>query len=393
MYSLLLVIIYLAFISLGLPDSLLGSAWPTMSGELSVPLSYAGVLSMIISLGTVFSGLSSDRLTRRFGAGKVTAVSVLLTAVALLGFSAADSYWMLCVLAVPYGLGAGAIDAALNNYVALHYASRHMSWLHCFWGIGTMVSPYIMSFCLTGGFGWHSGYRIVSYLQFGLTLILFFSMPLWTKRTKEDGRGEDGRKGKPLRLRDAVRIPGVKMVLVVFFSYCSMESAAGLWASSYLVNWRHIAPETAARFASLFYMGITLGRFLSGFIADRFGDRRLIRLGGCVAVFGIAMAAVPFRVGFITLAGLVVIGLGCAPVYPAVIHSTPANFGKENSQAIIGIQMASAYVGTTFMPPLFGLIAQHISIALYPAFLLVFAALMLIMAERMNRTLDRAAER
>lgn len=393
MYSLLLVIIYLAFISLGLPDSLLGSAWPTMSAELSAPLSYAGVLSMIISLGTVFSGLSSDRLTRRFGAGKVTAVSVLLTAVALLGFSAADSYWTLCVLEVPYGLGAGAIDAALNNYVALHYASRHMSWLHCFWGIGTMVSPYIMSFCLTGGYGWHSGYRVVAYLQFGLTLILFFSMPLWTRQTKENGSGEEGLEGKPLRLRDAVRIPGVKMVLVVFFSYCAMESTAGLWASSYLVNWRHIAPETAARFASLFYIGITLGRFLSGFIADRFGDRRLIRLGGCIAVFGIAMAAVPFRVDFITLAGLVVIGLGCAPVYPAVIHSTPANFGKENSQAIIGIQMASAYVGTTFMPPLFGLIAQHISIALYPAFLLVFAALMLIMAKHMNRTLDRAAGR
>ncbi|MCM1104793.1 MAG: MFS transporter [Clostridium sp.] len=396
MYSLLLVIIYLAFISLGLPDSLLGSAWPVMSGDLAVPMSYAGIVSMIISAGTVVSGLSSDRLTRRFGAGWVTAVSVFLTAAALFGFSASDSFWMLCVLAVPYGLGAGAIDAALNNYVALHYASRHMSWLHCFWGIGTMVSPYIMGACLTRGLGWNSGYRIVSFLQIGLTVVLFCSLPLWKKRkTQKNGAGADGAggedSGRALRLRDAVRIPGVNMVLLVFFAYCAMESTAGLWASSYLVTWRHVGAETAARFASLFYMGITFGRFVSGFVSERLGDRRLIRIGGMVVIAGIALAALPTSSGMPALAGLVVIGLGCAPVYPAVIHATPANFGKEHSQAIIGIQMASAYVGTTFMPPVFGLIAQHVSIALYPAFLLVFAVLMLVMSERMNRRLDGAA--
>ncbi|MCM1538655.1 MAG: MFS transporter [bacterium] len=396
MYSLLLVIIYLAFISLGLPDSLLGSAWPVMSGDLAVPMSYAGIVSMIISAGTVVSGLSSDRLTRRFGAGWVTAVSVLLTAAALFGFSVSDSFWMLCVLAVPYGLGAGAIDAALNNYVALHYASRHMSWLHCFWGIGTMVSPYIMGACLTRGLGWHSGYRIVSFLQIGLTAVLFCSLPLWKKRkTQKSGAGADGAggedSGRALRLRDAVRIPGVNMVLIVFFAYCAMESTAGLWASSYLVTWRHVGAETAARFASLFYMGITFGRFVSGFVSERLGDRRLIRIGGVIVIAGIALAALPTSSSIPALAGLVVIGLGCAPVYPAVIHATPANFGKEHSQAIIGIQMASAYVGTTFMPPVFGLIAQHVSIALYPAFLLVFAALMLAMSERMNRRLDGAA--
>lgn len=432
MYSLLLVVIYLAFISLGLPDSLLGSAWPTMGADLHVPMSYAGIVSMIISAGTVVSGLMSDRLTRRFGAGLVTAVSVLLTAAALFGFSVSGSFWMLCVLAVPYGLGAGAVDAALNNYVALHYASRHMSWLHCFWGIGTMISPYIMGACLTHGLGWHSGYRIVSFLQIGLTVILFFSLPLWKKRTsvagektgsanegvsiKEAGNGGEGAGGKgvveaekagsgieignaenagdcgrALTIREAVRIRGVKLVLLVFFSYCAMETTAGLWASSYLVTWRHISPETAARFASLFYIGITFGRFVSGFFADRLGDRRLIRLGSIVILFGIAMVALPLGTDVMALAGLVIIGLGCAPVYPAVIHATPSNFGKENSQAIIGIQMASAYVGTTFMPPVFGLIAQHISIAFYPAFLLVFVLLMLVMSEYMNRKLDRAA--
>lgn len=393
MYSFLLVIIYLAFISLGLPDSLLGSAWPVMNGELDVPMSYAGIISMIISAGTVISGLSSDRLTRRFGAGWVTAVSVLLTAVALFGFSVSDSFWLLCALAVPYGLGAGAIDAALNNYVALHYASRHMSWLHCFWGIGTMVSPYIMGACLTRGLGWHSGYRIVSFLQIGLTILLFCSLPLWKKiQSQEKGNGgEAGDSGRALRLRDAVQISGVKLVLIVFFAYCAMESTTGLWASSYLVAWRHVGAETAARFASLFYIGITFGRFVSGFVSERFGDRRLIRLGGVVVLFGIAMVALPTASCVPALAGLVMIGLGCAPVYPSIIHATPANFGKENSQAIIGIQMASAYVGTTFMPPVFGLIAQHVSIALYPAFLLVFVILMLVMSERMNRRLDKTA--
>ncbi len=393
MYSLLLVIIYLAFISLGLPDSLLGSAWPVMNGSLAVPMSYAGIISMIISAGTVVSGLSSDRLTRKFGAGLVTAVSVLLTAVALFGFSVSDSFWLLCALAVPYGLGAGAIDAALNNYVALHYASRHMSWLHCFWGIGTMVSPYIMGACLTRGLGWHSGYRIVSFLQIGLTILLFCSLPLWKKRQSQEkeNRGEAEDSGRALRLRDAVQISGVKLVLIVFFAYCAMESTTGLWASSYLVTWRHVGAETAARFASLFYIGITFGRFASGFVSERLGDRRLIRLGGAVVLLGIAMVALPTASCVPALAGLVIIGLGCAPVYPSIIHATPANFGKENSQAIIGIQMASAYVGTTFMPPVFGLIAQYVSIALYPAFLLVFVILMLVMSERMNRRLDKAA--
>lgn len=383
MYSLLLVIIYLAFISLGLPDSLLGSGWPVMYGELGVPMSYAGIITMIISGGTIVSSLLSDRMTRRLGAGLVTAVSVLLTAAALFGFSISDSFLLLCLWAVPYGLGAGAVDAALNNYVALHYASRHMSWLHCFWGVGTVISPYIMSFSLTGGLGWHMGYRIVSVIQLVLTVCIFLSIPLWTRRKTEVHSEEQ--KAQGLSLPQVFRIGGVKFVLLTFFGYCALEGTAGIWASSYLVQYRGIDSETAAMFASLFYIGITAGRFLNGFIAEKLGDKRLIRYGILIMAAGILLVGLPIGADGPSLAGLIVIGLGCAPVYPSIIHATPDNFGKENSQAVIGVQMASAYVGSTFMPPLFGLLAGHISIGLYPLFLLVFAVLMLLMSESLNR--------
>lgn len=385
MYSLLLAIIYIAFISLGLPDSLLGSAWPVMQGQLGVPVSYAGIISMLIAGGTIVSSLMSDRLTKKFGAGLVTAVSVFLTAAALFGFSITNSFWLLCLWALPYGLGAGAVDAALNNYVALHYTSRHMSWLHCFWGVGAAISPYIMSYALTSGQGWANGYRTVSILQIGLTAILFLSLPLWKKRAT----GENGGAGTaaPLTLRQAIRIRGVKYILFAFFGYCALESTTGLWATSYLVMGRGIDPETAARYASLFYMGITFGRFLCGFVADRLGDRNLVRIGLAVIFIGIVAVFLPLGIDAACLVGLVIIGFGCAPIYPSIIHATPSNFGEENSQAIVGIQMASAYTGSTFMPPLFGLIASHINVMFYPAFLLVFAVLMLLMTESLNRAI------
>lgn len=389
MYALLLAIIYIAFISLGLPDSLIGSAWPVMYGELGVPISYAGIITMIIAGGTIVSSLLSDRLTRKFGAGLVTAASVLMTAAALFGFSVSHSFLLLCLWAAPYGLGAGAVDAALNNYVALRYASRHMSWLHCFWGVGAAVSPYIMSYCLTGGLGWSSGYRAVSIVQAVLTAGLFLSLPLWKHRGKE--RAREGRAAKALTLPQALKIKGVPSVLVTFFAYCALEQTTGLWASSYLVQFRGIGAETAARFASLFYLGITFGRFLCGFVADRVGDKRLIRAGIVTTIAAVLLIALPVSNNAFALAGLLIVGFGCAPVYPCVIHSTPANFGQEHSQAIIGIQMASAYVGTTLMPPLFGWAAAHIHIGLYPAFLLLFAGLMLWASERLNRTM--AAQR
>lgn len=386
----LLAIIYIAFISLGLPDSLLGAAWPVMYEELGVPISYAGIVTMIIAAGTIVSSLLSDWLMRKVGAGVITAVSVFMTAAALFGFSASHSFLLLCLWAVPYGLGAGAVDAALNNYVALHFSSRHMNWLHCFWSVGAAASPYIMSYCLTGGFGWNNGYRSVAVVQTILTAALFLSLPLWKRRRLEGAEGESA--AKALSLPRAVKIKGVPFVLIMFFGYCALEQAAGLWASSYLVQFRGVDTDTAAWSASLFYLGIAAGRFLCGFVAERLGDRRLIRIGILTMIGGVLLIALPVPYDAFTLAGLLIVGLGCAPVYPSVIHTTPANFGKENSQAIIGIQMASAYVGTTFMPPLFGLIAAHIHIGLYPAFLLALALLMLCMSEKLNRTVAKRQE-
>lgn len=387
MFSLLLAIIYISFISLGLPDSLLGSGWPVMHTELGAPISMAGVITMIIAGGTIVSSLLSDKLTRRFGAGLVTAVSVGMTAIALLGFSLSGHIWQIFLWSVPYGLGAGAVDAALNNFVALHYAARHMSWLHCFWGVGTSISPFIMSYCLGGGHGWQMGYKTVFFIQIVLTAVLFISLPLWKRKAAESAGAVPEDKINHFGVGGALKIKGVKYVLLAFFCYCALESTAGLWASSYLVEVRHINEETAALFASLFYLGITLGRFVNGFVADRLGDKMLIRIGLGVAVAGIVMVWLPLEWELSPLAGLVIIGVGCAPVYPSVIHATPHNFGRENSQAIVGIQMASAYVGTTLMPPLFGLIANYINIALYPAFLFVVAALMLIMTECLNMTI------
>ena len=384
MLSLLLTIVYLAFISLGLPDSLLGSAWPVMHLQFGAELSFAGVISMIIAGGTIVSSLLSERMTRRFGTALVTAVSVSMTAAALFGFSLSSSLPQLCLWAVPYGLGAGAIDAALNNFVALHYSSRHMSWLHCFWGVGASVSPYIIGAALTRSGSWQLGYRTVGVIQIVLAALLFLSLPLW--RTVKAGDDRESGKEKPLLgLRGALKISGVPLILAAFCAYCGAETTAGLWASSYLVGVRGIRPETAASFASLFYLGITFGRFLSGFVADRMGDRRMIRVGIGVMALGTVLILLPLRSDLSALAGILIFGLGCAPVYPSIIHSTPANFGKENSQAIIGVQMASAYVGSTFMPPLFGLIAQHVSLGLYPLFLALMLTVLLVMTERLNR--------
>lgn len=378
MYSLLLAIIYIAFISLGLPDSLLGSAWPMMRGELAVPLSYAGIITMMISAGTILSSLFSDRLTKRFGAGLITAVSVALTALAMLGFSLSTAFWQLCLWTVPYGIGAGAIDAALNNYVALHYSSRHMSWLHSFWGLGTIISPYIMGACLAGPLGWVGGYRTVFFIQILLSVFLFVSLPLWKKKTaNEDGEQKNAGE-KPLGLRRILKISGVPLVMIAFCCYCAAEQSAILWASSYLVEFRGVAEETAARLASLFCIGITVGRFVCGFVSEQLGDRRLIRIGISVILAGAVLILLPVSLNAVALVGFVLIGLGCAPIYPSIIHATPDNFGTENSQAVIGVEMASAYVGTTLFPPLFGLIAQHISVGLLPVYILVITLCMLL---------------
>ena len=381
MTTLLLAVIYAAFISLGLPDALLGSAWPMMYSEFEVSISRAGVVFMIISAGTVASSLMSDKLTRRFGTGKVTAFSVGVTAAALLGFSCSTSFWMLCLWAVPYGLGAGSVDASLNNYVALHYASRHMNWLHCMWGIGASVGPYIMGGILTMGLRWNMGYRTIGLLQIILTAVLFLSLPLWKKRIAE---GDSPPLSTQLNLTQIIRIPGVRESMVVFFCYCALEQTAGLWASSYLVLYKGVSSEAAAVFASMFFTGIAVGRAVSGFLTIKLNDTQMIRLGQSVIALGIAIMLLPFGQS-LALTGFILIGLGCAPIYPCVIHSTPERFGAGNSQAVIGVQMASAYIGTSLMPPLFGLIAEHIDVALLPAYSLAILATMTLMHERLLR--------
>ena len=380
MVHLLLAIIYLAFISLGLPDALLGAAWPSMYPQFDVPVSYAGIISMIIALGTVVSSLQSDRLTKMLGTGKVTALSVLMTAMALFGFATSHSFGMLCLWAIPYGLGAGSVDASLNNYVALHYESRHMSWLHCMWGIGASAGPYIMGYALTAGWGWNSGYHIIAVLQIVLTAILLCSLPLWKQRPAEvlqDGKVQNV---KALSIREVLQLAGAREILVCFFCYCALEQTTGLWASSYLTLHKGVSADTAASFASMFYLGITVGRALSGFLTMKLNDVQMIRLGEVIIGIGVLVMLLPFGQS-LSLTGLILIGLGCAPVYPCVIHSTPAHFGADKSQAIIGIQMACAYVGTCLMPPVFGLIANHITVALLPVYLLIILVLMVIMHE------------
>ena len=388
MFQLLLIIIYLSFISLGLPDSLLGSAWPTMYPQLEVPVSYAGIISMIIAVGTVVSSLQSDRLTRHFGTGKVTAFSVATTAVALFGFSVSSRFWQLCLWAIPYGLGAGSVDASLNNYVALHYKSKHMSWLHCMWGVGASAGPYIMGFVMTRGGSWNGGYRSIALIQIVLTAILFCSLPLWKGRPQVTDEAGQEVEAKPLSIKEVLKIRGVKEVLICFFCYCALEQTTGLWASSYLTLHKGVPAETAAGFASMFFLGITIGRALSGFLTMKLSDVQMIRLGQGLIGCGIVIILLPLGAA-VSLVGFVVIGLGCAPVYPCIIHSTPAHFGADRSQAIIGIQMACAYVGTCLMPPLFGLLANHLSVALLPGYLIVILALMVTMHERLVRVVAK----
>jgi len=367
----------------------MGAGWPAMHAEFDVPVSYAGIVTMFISGCTVVSSLLADRVTRKLGTGLVTAISVLMTAVALFGFSVAGSFWMLLVWAVPYGLGAGAIDTALNNYVAVHYTSRYMSWLHCFWGVGAAISPYIMGYALTGNLGWDSGYRIVSVIQIALAAVLFISLPLWRRHAGQQTDIGSHEEEKALTLWQTVRIRGVASAMLMFFAYCALEQTCGLWASSYLVQNRGIDVETAANFASLFYLGITFGRFLCGFITDRVGDRGMIRLGNIISLAGILLVLIPLPTDIPALAGLVIIGLGCAPVFPSAIHATPDYFGREHSQAVIGVQMASAYIGITFMPSLFGWISSFAGLGIYPVYMLFFALLLVFMSERVARIADR----
>ena len=382
MVHLLLIIIYLSFISLGLPDALLGAAWPIMCQEFAVPVSYAGGISLIIAIGTVISSLQSDRLTKWLGAGKVTTISAVVTAVAIYGFSVSTEYWQLCLWSIPYGLGAGSVDASLNNYVAVHYASRHMSWLHCMWGVGASIGPYIMGIALTGGMGWNIGYGMIAVIQILLAGALFLSLPLWKKR--KDEPGENGQREKPLTMKQILSIRGAREVMLAFFCYCALEQTCILWGSSYFVLQIGLDEETAASLAALYMLGLTFGRFLNGFLTYKINDTNLIRLGEGLIAMGIVVMLLPFG-KWAAMIGLVLAGLGSAPVYPCIIHSTPDHFGEENSQALIGVQMASAYIGICCMPPLFGILANHIGVYLLPWYVAALLALMAFMCERLER--------
>ena len=436
MFSFLLLIIYLSFISLGLPDALLGSAWPIMHEELKVPLSYSGSVYMLISCCTILSSLKSESLNRRFGTGKITAFSVMLTALAIFGFSMSRSFYMLLLFAIPYGLGAGSVDAALNHYVALHYSSRHMNWLHCMWGIGASIGPYIMGFVLQRGFSWSKGYLLIGILQSGLTFLLFLSLGLWKEKedanglakgelhdgaeahleveTKEraettpeaktnslmmDTESEEGKKA--MSFREILRIPGAKECIASFFFYCAIEQTIGLWSGSFMVYSLRIDAKLAASLVALFYFGITFGRFLAGIFSAKWKDEELI-LGGIAILFlgivllfpaglfsGKRLFGMELRQIFVVLS-LLFMGLGCAPIYPAIIHSTPYNFGAENTSALIGKQMASAYIGSLSLPPIFGVLAKNFGAGLFPFYAVVLGIAMLYMYKQLLKKTKEA---
>lgn len=400
MFSILLLMIYLAFISLGLPDALLGSAWPIMYQEFAVPVSYSGTVFMIICGGTILSSLNSEKLNRRFGTGKITAISVFLTAIALFGFSISHSFLMLCLFAIPYGLGAGSVDAALNHYVALHYSSRHMSWLHCMWGLGASVGPYIMGFVLQRGEPWNRGYLIVSIIQFILAIILFCSLSLWKKNpeelkenaastAKQEAPKQEAPKQRALSLKEVFAIPGAKESLASFYGYCALEQTVGLWAGSFMVLALGMEEKLAASYVALFYFGITFGRFLSGFFTMKWKDEQMVLGGSAIVFFGIFLLFTPWSKALV-LPALILIGLGCAPVYPSVIHSTPYNFGVEHSSALIGAQMAAAYVGTLIMPPLFGVLGRSLSMKLFPYYSMFLLLFMVFTYRRMLQVTKKA---
>ncbi|MCM3238699.1 MFS transporter [Heyndrickxia oleronia] len=394
MATFLLVIIYLAFISLGLPDSLLGVAWPVMQSDFDAPLDTAGFLFMTIAGGTIISSLVSGKILKRFGTGKVTLISCLLTACALLGFYFSPSIIWLFICAIPLGLGAGAVDAGLNNFVAIHYKAHHMSWLHCFWGVGATMGPLIIAQFISGQNSWRNGYFAISGIQFALVAILFLSLPLWNKviknRTitlKKDSDGdkyfeEDTKNLKPLQIK------GVKLALISFLFYCAVESTVGLWGSSFLVNVKHLPAAVAAQWVSLYYGGITVGRFITGFITFKMNNATLIRLGQIIALIGAILLSLPFPSIF-ALIGMILVGLGLAPIFPCMLHETPTRFGKKQSQIIMGYQMAVAYTGSTFMPPLLGFLASHSTIGIFPFCILFFVIAMLLSSEKLNTYLKK----
>ncbi len=375
MATLLLIVIYIAFIGLGVPDSLFGTAWPAIYTDLNLPVSWASIVTIIVSCGTITSSLLSSWLISRFGTGKITAVSTLMTALALLGFSCSDSMLWLCLCAIPLGLGAGSIDTALNNYVALHYKASHMNFLHCFYGIGVSLSPYLMSLALSKG-TWEGGYRAVFWFQLAIAALTALALPLW-KKVRHAQNGEEAEETpRVLSFPALMKMPKVRMACLVFIGYCALEYTCGTWGSTFLVNAKGAAADTAARMVTFYYVGLALGRFLSGVLAGLLHSRQLVKIGQMILLAAVVSLFLPLPFAFCSVS-LFFIGLGNGPIFPNMLHLTPELFGKDLSQAVIGAEMATSYIGVLLAPALFGLIAQNVTAALFPVYLLVLYALMI----------------
>lgn len=375
MATLLLIVIYIAFIGLGVPDSLFGTAWPAIYTDLNLPVSWASIVTIIVSCGTITSSLLSSWLISRFGTGKITAVSTLMTALALLGFSCSDSMLWLCLCAIPLGLGAGSIDTALNNYVALHYKASHMNFLHCFYGIGVSLSPYLMSLALSKG-TWEGGYRAVFWFQLAIAALTVLALPLWKKVRHAQNGEEEEETPRVLSFPALMKMPKVRMACLIFIGYCALEYTCGTWGSTFLVNAKGAAADTAARMVTFYYVGLALGRFLSGVLAGRLHSRQLVKIGQMILLAAVVSLFLPLPFAFCSVS-LFFIGLGNGPIFPNMLHLTPELFGKDLSQAVIGAEMATSYIGVLLAPALFGLIAQNVTAALFPVYLLVLYALMI----------------
>ncbi len=388
MYALLLVIIYFAFVSTGLPDSLLGAAWPSMRSSYEVPLSYAGIISILVTICIISSSLMAGAVSRKLGTPLVSALSVLLSAFAMLGYAQADSFWELCLFSIPYGFAAGAIDTALNNYVSLNYSARHMSWLHAVWGVGASISPFIMSCSLRWSNDWQNGYWVVGGLQLGLAIILLLSLPLWKRKPAAQANPSPNQ--EKIGNWAALKTPGVIFVLLTFFSYGAIEIAASLWAASYLEEIRNMGKVAAAGYAGLFFFGVMSGRFLSGIIAPYCSERHQIIGGAFVLMFGAILLWLPVQSNIPVLAGLLIVGMGGAPICPALFHAIPRYFGEANSMSITGLQMAFSYLGATLMPPMLGILAEFVGLGIYPIYLAFWGIFAILMMRFLKRALNPA---
>lgn len=364
----LLTLIYLAFISLGLPDALLGVSWPIMRGEFGMPLDGAAPIAFAITLSTMVSSLLSGYIIKKLGTGKVVFLSCLMTGLALLGFSIAPSYLWLILLAVPLGFGGGSVDTALNHYVAIHFKAHHMNWLHSFWGVGATAGPLVMSTYLVGDAVWRSGYRTVGLMQLCLSAILLFSLPLWKMHkdvVTNEAEGHSHTDPNKFKDKKPLRIPGVMFALLTFVAYCAVEGSVGLWGSSYLIETKGVTPDTAATWVALYYGGIALGRFIFGFISFKMSNTRMIQVGINILAVGVIVMLLPIN-GSVAILPLILIGFGLAPIFPSMIHMTPERFGGHHAPTIIGYQMASANVGLAFVVPMIGVILDSTTMKVYP---------------------------